>query len=123
MDRYPADSTHPQESNYTDYGTEGHGYFEPAPRWATTTDRASFNDADITRLLLVVNDKIQETIVADEDGPILEHRAIWENIGAQIETLRRYHVCCACLALVHEGDRDVHPCGPCTCSQPVVQPS
>ena len=94
-----------------------------ATRWARPTDRASFNNDDITRLLLVVSDKIGETIVEDEDEPILEHRAIWENIGAQIETLRRYHVCCACLALVHEEDREIHPCGPCTCKQPVVKSS
>lgn len=94
---------------------------EMKTRWANTTDRASFNNDDITRLLLVVSDKIGETIVADEDGLILEHRAIWENIGAQIETLRRYHVCCSCLALVHEDDREIHPCGPCTCEQPVVK--
>ena len=91
------------------------------PLWANTTDRASFNNDDITRLLLVVNDKIQETIVADEDEPILEHRAIWENIGAQIECLRYYYVCCACLAFVHKEDRDIHPCAPCTCEQPVVK--
>ena len=91
------------------------------PRWATSTDRASFTTDDITRLLLVVHDKIEETIVADEDEPILEHRAIWQNIGAQTESLLHYRVCCACLALVHEADRESHPCGPCTCSQPVVR--
>ena len=88
------------------------------PRWATESDRAWFNDDDIQRLLLVIHEKIEEGV--ETDGPGLEHRAIWENIGAQIETLRRYHVCCACLALVHEEDREAHPCGPCTCSQPVV---
>ena len=90
------------------------------PRWATAYDRATFTDADVQRLLMVIHEKIEETIVSDEDEPILEHRAAWENIGAQIETLRRYHVCCACLALVHEEDREMHPCGPCTCEQPVV---
>lgn len=90
-------------------------------RWATSADRASFVESDIQRLLMMVHEKIGETIVADEDEHILEHRAIWENIGAQIETLRRYHVCCACLALVHEEDREIHPCGPCTCVQPVVK--
>lgn len=90
------------------------------PRWATTADRATFTTDDITRLLLVVSDQISETDGWD-DAPALEHRAAWENIGAQIESLLRYHVCCACLALVHEEDREIHPCGPCTCNQPVVQ--
>src|SRR5690349_12822346 len=88
------------------------------PRWANTTDRASFNTDDVTRLLLVVSDKIAEAPWDDE--PAREHRAAWEHIGAQIESLLRYHVCCACLALVHEEDREIHPCGPCTCNQPVV---
>ena len=88
-------------------------------RWATGNDRASFNDDDIQRLLMVIHEKIEEGV--ETDWPGLEHRAIWENIGAQVETLRRYHVCCACLALVHEEDREIHPCGPCTCAQPVVK--
>ena len=88
-------------------------------RWATSTDRASFNDDDVTRLLMVIHEKIEEGSELDEPGQ--EHRAIWENIGAQVEALRFYHVCCACLALVHEEDREGHPCGPCTCAQPVVK--
>ena len=89
------------------------------PRWATATDRASFTTDDITRLLLMVSEKIAEA--PWNDAPAQEHRAAWENIGAQIESLLRYHVCCSCLALVHEKDRATHPCGPCTCSQPVVK--
>jgi hypothetical protein len=41
------------------------------PRWATDYHRASFTDADVQRLLMVVHEKIEETIVADEDAPIL----------------------------------------------------
>lgn len=90
-------------------------------RWANTTDRVALNHDQITRLLLLVNEKIAEAPWDDE--PANEHRAVWEHIGSQIEILSLYHVCCACLALVHEEDREVHPCGPCTCSQPVVTES
>lgn len=92
------------------------------PRWANTTDRVALNADQVQLLMLMIHEKIQETIVADEDEPILEHRAQWEHIGSQIEILGRYHVCCSCLALVHEEDREIHPCGPCTCEQPVVKP-
>jgi hypothetical protein len=88
------------------------------PRWASTTDRAAFSADQITMLLLMVSDKIAEAPWDDE--PAQAHRAFWEHIGAQIESLLHYHVCCACLALVHEEDREGHPCGPCTCVQPVV---
>jgi hypothetical protein len=89
------------------------------PRWANTTDRAAFTTDQITMLLLMCHEKIEEGSPFDEPG--LAHRAFWEHIGSQIECLLRYHVCCACLALVHEEDREVHPCGPCTCNQPVVK--
>lgn len=89
------------------------------PRWANTTDRAAFTTDDVARLLLVVSEKIAKA--PWDDDPAREHRAAWENIGAQIEALLHYYVCCACLALVHEGDREIHPCGPCACGQPVVK--
>lgn len=89
------------------------------PRWANTTERASFNTDDVTRLLLMVSEKISEAPWDDE--PAKAHRAAWENIGAQIEALLHYSVCCECLALVHKEDRDIHPCGPHTCTEPVVR--
>ena len=88
------------------------------PRWATTTDRAAFTTDQIAMLLLMCHERIEEAPWDDEQSR--EHRARWEHIASQIECLLRYHVCCACLALVHEEDRAVHPCGPCTCVQPVV---
>jgi hypothetical protein len=89
------------------------------PRWASTTDRVALNSDQVALLMLMIHEKIEEGSPFDEPGR--EHRAQWEHIGSQIEILGRYHVCCACLALVHEEDREVHPCGPCTCSQPVVK--
>ena len=83
----------------------------------TSTDRAAFNTDDITRLLLVCNDKSQE---GGMDIAGQEHNQAWEHIGAQIEALLHYSVCCACLALVHREDWEVHPCGRCDCSKPLV---
>lgn len=87
-------------------------------RWANTTDRVALNRDQVQLLMLMVSEKIAEATFADGSADDLV--AQWEHIGSQIEILGRYHVCCACLSLVHEEDREVHPCGPCTCSQPVV---
>lgn len=90
-------------------------------RWATTTDRVALNQDQVTLLMLMIHEKIAEA--PWDDVLAREHRAQWEHIGSQIEILGRYRVCCACLALVHEEDREIHPCGPCTCEQPVVEAS
>jgi hypothetical protein len=87
-------------------------------RWANATDRVALNKDQVALLMLMIHEKIEEA--PWDDAPADEHRAQWEHIGSQIEILGRYHVCCACLALVHEEDREIHPCGPCTCEQPVV---
>ena len=83
-----------------------------------STDRAALNTDEITRLLLVCHEKSWEGGI-DPVGQ--EHNAVWEHIGAQIEALLHYSVCCACLALVHREDWKVHLCGRCDCSHPVVE--
>ncbi len=88
------------------------------PRWAYTTDRVALTRDQVQLLTLMVSEKIAEATFAD--GSADDVVAQWEHIGSQVEILGRYHVCCACLALVHEEDREIHPCGPCTCGQPIV---
>lgn len=91
------------------------------------TERAALNDDELTALLLVVHEKEQDAMFAPSDDeeandPAGELQVFWTHIGHQLEALRHYSVCCACLALVHKDDRDIHPCGPCDCDQPSTRP-
>jgi hypothetical protein len=82
-----------------------------------TSRRAAFTTDEITRLMLVCHEKSWEGGI---DAAGQEHNSAWEHIGAQVESLLHYRVCCGCLALVHEGDRESHPCQ-CLCNTPLVE--
>ena len=89
------------------------------------TDRAALNDREISALLLMCHEKEQDVTFAPtgmDDDPADEMQVFWAHIGQQLAALRHYSVCCACVALVHRDDRDIHPCGPCTCNSTDEQP-
>ena len=85
-----------------------------------TTERAAFNSDEIAALMLLCHEKEQDSLFApsdhEEPDPADGQAIFWAHIGSQLQALRHYSVCCACLALVHKDDRDIHPCGPCECA-------